>query len=353
MFEEKLQVPIPTPQITINNQSDNAKMAQAYRTQQQAHKLRVQQISKMTPHIPKECITTVESDDITNAVSLENGDQNLNMIATVHYKKGEIGIWNVSDAPKRTQKLATGSYRMDYGWHMLKFIDQDYLVCSYPYPGFKVINWKTGVLESNIDVIDPSPLSEAARYAMVGFGSDYVVIGCRDGSLSFYNRSTKENIKKVGNVHTNYIRSVQAITQDGLIASGGLDGLIRLVDVETGDAVKTLQGHTYWVSSIASLDNNRIVSASGDKTVRVWDVDSGECIHVMNGHTGRINQVIPIGGSFVATCSDDKYIMVWDTDSGKCVSVLKGHSDHVKSILLLADSRIVSSSLDGTLKIWK
>jgi WD40 repeat protein len=349
-------VPIPTPNVSILNQDQNTKMAQVYRTQQQMHLKYVQHLSKKTPHIPSTCQTTLEEADITNVVSLEDHDQtqNLLMIATVHYKKGEIAIWDLKDGQKKLKKFATGAYRMEYGWHMVKFFDQDYLLCSYPYPGFKVINWKTGVLESNIDAIQPAPLSEAAKHGMLGFGTDYVVLGCRDGSVTFYNRTTKELIKTVSNLHTNYVRSLQFLPTNGLLVTAGLDGLVRLIDFETGNVVKTLsKGHTHWVSSIAVLDEKRIATSGGDKITRIWDVETGECIQMLTGHTGRINQVLPIGGSLVATCSDDKYIKIWDTNDGKCITTLKGHGDHVKSLVLLSDSRLISASLDGTLKIWQ
>ena len=35
-------------------------------------------------------------------------------------------------------------------------------------------------------------------------------------------------------------------------------------------------------------DGTKIVSGSYDKTIRVWNVDTGECILTLKGHTGNL-----------------------------------------------------------------
>ena len=44
-------------------------------------------------------------------------------------------------------------------------------------------------------------------------------------------------------------------------------------DLETGRAVRTLEGHTHWVRGVAVTgDGKRAVCASQDTTLRVWGV---------------------------------------------------------------------------------
>ena len=48
-------------------------------------------------------------------------------------------------------------------------------------------------------------------------------------------------------------------------------------------AVKTLEGHTSDVTSVAFSPNNQyVVSGSEDKTIRLWNVETGECIYFSN-----------------------------------------------------------------------
>jgi hypothetical protein len=72
--------------------------------------------------------------------------------------------------------------------------------------------------------------------------------------------------------HAGRVSSV-AFSADGRrIASGSMDGTVKVWDVATGHDKLTLKGHTDMVTSVAfSADGWRIVSGSWDSTVKVWD----------------------------------------------------------------------------------
>jgi WD40 repeat protein len=56
-----------------------------------------------------------------------------------------------------------------------------------------------------------------------------------------------------------------------LLVSGGDDQTVRLWNVETGEIITTLQGHTDRVWSVAfSCDNETLASGSNDGTIRLW-----------------------------------------------------------------------------------
>jgi WD40 repeat protein len=56
------------------------------------------------------------------------------------------------------------------------------------------------------------------------------------------------------------------------IATGGRDGLLRLIDRRSGEIVANLRGHHDYVKDLAwSPSGAAIVTASGDATLRIWD----------------------------------------------------------------------------------
>src|SRR5438132_5243274 len=78
------------------------------------------------------------------------------------------------------------------------------------------------------------------------------------------------------------------VTPDGRRAvSASLD--LRLWDLESGQTIRTLEGHTGIVSAVAvTPDGCRAVSASGDRTLRLWDLSNGQALRTLEGHTDTV-----------------------------------------------------------------
>ena len=67
-------------------------------------------------------------------------------------------------------------------------------------------------------------------------------------------------------------------------------------------------------------------AAAEDQTVRLWEVDSGECLKTLQGHTSSVWSVaFSPDGSIVASGGYDQ-TMLWEVSSGKCLKTLQGHT---------------------------
>ncbi len=55
------------------------------------------------------------------------------------------------------------------------------------------------------------------------------------------------------------------------------------------------------VWAVAVLDENHVVSGSDDRTLRVWDIESGETIQVLEGHTLGVTAVAALLSDFAPT----------------------------------------------------
>jgi len=64
------------------------------------------------------------------------------------------------------------------------------------------------------------------------------------------------------------------------------DGTLRLWDLESGQTIRPLEGHTGPVIAVAMTpDGCRAVSASSDRTPRLWDRESGREIATFTGES--------------------------------------------------------------------
>ena len=77
-----------------------------------------------------------------------------------------------------------------------------------------------------------------------------------------------------------------------------------------------------------------VLTASGDFTTKLWDVESGNCVKTFQGHRGSVTSAIFSSDSKqVLTASDDNTAKLWDVESGNCVKTFEGHGHTVFSAI--------------------
>ena len=77
---------------------------------------------------------------------------------------------------------------------------------------------------------------------------------------------------------------------------------------------RTIKGHSGWVKSVVAMspDGQTIVSGSGDNTIKVWNLDTGELLHTLEGHSDSVNSVaISPNGRTIVSGSEDETVKVW------------------------------------------
>ncbi|KAH8918376.1 WD40 repeat-like protein [Atractiella rhizophila] len=187
---------------------------------------------------------------------------------------------------------------------------------------------------------------------------------------------------QVLNGHTNAITCLQV--EEGLthpnfpiLMSGGWDRTVRIWNLETGECLKVLKGHTRGIRAL-QFDGVKLITASMDSTLKIWNWRTGECIRTLEGHREGVISCC-FDDEILASGSADSTIRIWNFATGDCF-VLRGHTEWVNSVRIwnsnsnakgcggvgangagaekekaddaLAGKLLFSASDDGTIRVW-
>ena len=143
-----------------------------------------------------------------------------------------------------------------------------------------------------------------------------------------------------------------AINSSGTkVVTSSFDGTAKIWDINSGQCLHTLTGHTDSINSVA-ISSDKVVIGSWDRTAKIWDINSGQCLQTLTcGHTSVVSSVA-ISSDKVVTSSFDGSANIWDINSGQCLQTLTcGHANFNSSVAISSD-KVVTGSTNGSAKIW-
>ena len=177
--------------------------------------------------------------------------------------------------------------------------------------------------------------------------------------LAYWKAGTRE--VKTFRGHSHGIWAV-AFAPDGLtMASGGVDRLIRIWDIETGRLLRSLRGHTHDIRALVyTPDGTALASGSEDRTIRLWNPKTGEPTKLL--FTRYDHNVVSLSlspdGLMLARGSHNKDIKIWEITTGTDLMTLLGKDsfDHHWSVCVAfsPDGIHLASGNDiGKIRLWE
>jgi RNA polymerase sigma factor (sigma-70 family) len=168
-----------------------------------------------------------------------------------------------------------------------------------------------------------------------------------------------------------------------LLASGGVDRVIRLWDVERGKQKAVLRGCTVFIYSLAFSPDGKTLAAAGgvqpaalDRTIRwnfreiptgadqykelgevsVWDLATGKQRTLLHGDTGRIMSLsFSPDGKTLAAGGRDGTIRLWETSTGKMRARFRENAREVASVAFSPDGKTLAAAQcdqKDRVKLW-
>ncbi len=186
----------------------------------------------------------------------------------------------------------------------------------------------------------------------IAFGSKYL------GQLLVWEWKSESYIYKQQG-HFYDISTIAYSPDSSQIASGAIDGRIKVWNTSNASCIITFKEHKSKVTEIKYAPNKPsvLVSASLDGTVRAYDLIKYRNFRVMT--TPKVTQFTCVGinlsGEIVAAGSMDPYVVyVWNLKTGDLVDQLTGHTAPISCIAFSANKDMVATgSWDKTVKFWE
>jgi WD40 repeat protein len=146
-----------------------------------------------------------------------------------------------------------------------------------------------------------------------------------------------------------------AASRDGqMLASGGEDRIVRVFDA-SGKALYTLAGNTSAVWSVAiSPDKKLVASGAVDGTIRLWETEKGSQVATLVGPVDTVTSLaFDDSGKTLLSAGQETSIRVWDVASRQQVNSLEGEWAKPKTVQFSADLTIIvtEGSKDKT-QLW-
>jgi WD40 repeat protein len=192
-----------------------------------------------------------------------------------------------------------------------------------------------------------------------------IASGGMDGKLRVWDLAKGEEIVSLTG-HTDEITCLSFKSDGVWLASGSKDNTIRIWDTVTGRQILKRQAVAVW-SVTFSPDGKRIAWAGvedANAVVKVWSTEKLQEVLTYRGHSGpELKIAFSLDGKRIVSGGRTGIVKVWETESGQTILTLPGDVSSgtdlfrgnrgVDGIAVSADgTRIIATSRDGTIRIW-
>jgi len=200
-----------------------------------------------------------------------------------------------------------------------------------------------------------------SREAGIRFSPDGQFLGVSEGSKYVFDQAETTNLVQVWQTSSGQLVREFASPGDNLlfsrdnrfVASCDNKGKVQLNDMKTG-ASRKLAGHNVQVHGLAFSPGNAQLATGGlDGSVKLWDTADGSEITTFQTETSGVLSVeFSPDGSRLVCGSLDGQLQVWDLNSRLRVATFRKHRKGIGSVFFADADTLISGGLDE-IRTWK
>jgi WD40 repeat protein len=185
------------------------------------------------------------------------------------------------------------------------------------------------------------------------FTNGYLASASQDRTVNLWNTLTWTSIQRYTN-HSSYVYSLDQIDNDTMV-SGSSDKTIKIWRISSGETLKTINvSAVVLVVRVFSVEYKLIVCGLNDNSnnLQIYNYETGDFIRTFNGHSDNVRSIEMLSDQFMASGGGDNKVIVWDLFSYSIKYNLTGHSSSVECIKRLSSNLIASGDYSGKIIIW-
>jgi WD40 repeat protein len=179
--------------------------------------------------------------------------------------------------------------------------------------------------------------------------NNYIATGSIDGTVKIWN-SIVWTLVTTYSQHSSHVNALEWLDKDTL-ASGYSDGTIKLWSMTTGQTKRTINSNSF-VTSLKLLNTNIHLAAGLGYDINIYNINDGNLVSSLKAHTSAVEDLVQISNDLLASSSDDKTVRIWNLTTNTCKFILTGHTSGVVGLKQITSNILASGSLDATIKLW-
>jgi WD40 repeat protein len=248
----------------------------------------------------------------------------------------QVRLWELETGAARSIESEDGAPRFVLGW------SPDSREVAVSDLEGRVESWEVAEEQGRAEARPTGPANDVRALALASRGVSIRLWGPIDGRAELLPPAARLD------------RAIAFTPDGGKIASGGLEGVVRVWEAESGRLEREIAMGGIGINAIAfSLDGTRLGSGGGG-SARVWDVASGRELARVGGPDGGFSTLaFSPDGRRLAGASWAGRIQVWDLETGRRLANLGGNEGQVVALGWSPDGRrLASAGHDAFVRIW-